>query len=83
MKRFWRERKLPLPTQKILPHITHGVVEGVAGIAGREAEFAAGFGVIEVPEIFRHFDRVGFNRRSKLPLPKQRVDHLRARDRKL
>ncbi len=45
-----------LPTQKILPNITHGVIQRVARIAGHEAEFAAGFRVIEVPEVFGHLD---------------------------
>jgi hypothetical protein len=39
----------PLPAQKIFPHITHGAVQFVTGIAWREAQFAAGFGMIELP----------------------------------
>ena len=61
----------------------HGVVERVAGVAGGETEFAAGFIVMEVPEVLGHFDGVGFQRRSEIPLPKERIDHLRASYREL
>src|ERR1700682_1636420 len=74
---------LPLPAQEILSYITHSIVEGVAGITGCEAKLAARFRVVEVPEIFRHLYGVGLDRRSKIPLPKQRVDYMGSGDREL
>ena len=71
------------PSQKILSDVMHGVVERVAGIAGGEAQFAAGFGVMEVPEVFSHLDGVGFHRRGQIPLTEQRIDYMRAGDGKL
>ena len=72
-----------LPTQKILSHILHGIVQCIAGIAWGEAKFAARLVVIEVSEVFRHLDFVSLHRRRKVPLAEQRIDYLRAGDREL
>src|SRR6267142_4265892 len=61
----------PLAAQKILLHITHGIIQRIAGISRGETEFAAGLGVIEVPEVLCHFYRIGFDRRGEVPLPKE------------
>ncbi len=41
----WRKQSPLFPTQKILAHITHGIVQSIARITRCEAEFATGFGV--------------------------------------
>src|SRR5438874_10125430 len=86
LRRSYRLRLIAvpsLPTQKILAHILHGIIECVAGIAWCEAKLTARLVVIEVPEVFSHLDFIRLDRRREVPLPKQRVDHLRARDREL
>jgi len=60
-----------LPNPKILAQVTHSIIQGVAGIARHEAEFAARFVVLEVPEVFGHLDLIGLHRRRELPLTEE------------
>src|SRR6185369_17073545 len=67
-----------IASQKILTQVGNGIVQRLARITGAEAEFARGLGAVEVPEVLRHLDRARLDRRSKVPLPEERVDNLRA-----
>ena len=54
--------------EKIFADVGDGVVEGFAGVAWLEVEFAGGCGAVQIPEILRHLDRARLDRRTHVPL---------------